>query len=186
MLKEYIKPKVAIFVDMSNLFHASKRYSKWFIDYEKLREYLKDKYDIQFFRLYGCEDTNSSSGLFKEKAKKQQEFYKKLTRIGFDIFKRPIQYIDGRIDGDVDDDIIRAIRQYAQFDNIEYIVLFSGDKHFLPVIKECCSIGKHIDIYSFKQTLSKKIKKFCFANCKKCNFLYLNKKRKELEYKKKV
>lgn len=182
MIEGCEKPKAAVFVDISNIFFGSKNYAKWRIDYEKTKKYLESKYTIVFFRLYGCEDTNPSSEIFKIKAIKQQGFYAKLVASGFDIFKKPIQYIDGKIEGDVDDDIKNAIRQYINNDEIEYIVLFSGDKHFLPIIRDCYNAGKRTDIYSFRQTLSGKIKKFVSKNPQRCNFIYLNKKRKELEF----
>jgi len=181
-METYNKPKAAAFVDISNIFYGA-RYAKWRISYKKIQEHLENKYELTFFCLYGCEDNNPSNETFKERAIKQQGFYNKLASLGISVFKKPLQYIDGKIDGDVDGDIKNAVHKFINDKKIEYIILFSGDKHFLPVIKECCSADKRIQVYSFRQVLSDKIKNFVLQNGNKCNFIYLNKKRSELEHK---
>ena len=181
MEKNPKKPKAVAFVDMSNIFHGSKNYAKWPIDYKKTEKYLENRHTLTFFRLYGCEDTNPSTEEFRKKAVKQQGFYAKLAKLGLDVFKKPLQHIDGKTKGDVDNEIKEAMRQHMLIEDVEDIILFSGDKHFLPVIKECCNKGKYLHIYSFRKTLSGKIRDFCLNNPKKCKIYMLDKKRKDLE-----
>ena len=154
------KSNAAVFVDMSNIFHGGRRYAKWLVDYEKIRNYLEGLYNLKFFRLYGCEDKTPSNEIFKKKAERQIRFHQKLVELGFDMFIRPLQYIDGRIDGDLDNDIKSAMRQFMLIEEIEDMVLFSGDHHFLPVIKECCNRKKYVHVYSFNKTLSGEIRDF--------------------------
>ena len=171
------KSNGAIFVDMSNLFHGGKDYAGWLVDYEKTRTHLESLYSIKFFRLYGGEDKTPSTQIFKDRAIKQDRFHKKLIQLGFDLFLKPLQYIDGRIDGDLDSDIMSAMRQYMLVDEIEDIILFSGDHHFLPAIRECCNKGKYVHIYSFDKTLAKTIKEFSKNNQKLCKIIILDKRK---------
>lgn len=171
------KPNGAVFVDMSNIFHGGKNYAKWLLDYGKVKVHLEGEYTLKFFRLYCCEDKTPSTEAFKQKAIKQDKFHKKLIRLGFDLFLKPLQYIDGRIDGDLDSDIKSAMRQYMLLEEIDDMILFSGDHHFLPVIKECCNKGKYVHIYSFDKTLAKTIRDFSKNNQKMCKIIVLNKRK---------
>lgn len=49
--------KTYVFIDASNLFYGGKGSLGWNIDYEKLAEYLKDKYDANKLFYFGGVET---------------------------------------------------------------------------------------------------------------------------------
>lgn len=186
MTKNLFRPKAAIFIDGSNIFWGVKNFKKkrkieYLFDYKKLKNYLEERFDPTLFRFYGCEDANPSTVEYKEKAKRQRGFYNKLGKMGIEIFKKPIQHIQKRISGDVDSDIKNAIGKCIIDKEITDIILLSGDKHFLPIVKECHNAGKYVHIYSFKGLLSTKLKKFTLQQ-PRCNCVLLDKLTKELEF----
>lgn len=186
MIKNWFRPKTAIFIDGSNIFWGVKKFKEkrkieYLFGYEKLKNYLEERFEPILFRYYGCEDTNPLTEEHKEKAKRQRGFYNKLEKVGIEIFKKPLQYIQKRISGDIDSDIKTAIRKCITNKEITDIVLLSGDKHFLPIVKECHNAGKYVHIYSFKGLLSEKLEDFTLQQ-PRCNCVLLDKVAKKLEY----
>ena len=80
--------------------------------------------------------------------------------------------------------IKEELKRCSLDNKIEYIALFSGDKHFVSELKDCLDAGKFVKIFSFKKRLSEKIKKLCKAH-PKAEYISLDEEkiRERLEFK---
>ena len=186
--------KAGVFIDGANLFWACKDLEecgkeRWAIDFFKLKDYLKKKYSPVFYKFYDCVDENPSSELFKQRALGSSKFHKRLGGYGYDVQLKPLKYIrdkkTGAINtkGDMDTTISLDIKN--ALNDIENVVLFSGDSDFLPVVTDAHAAGKHIRIFSFEHTLSWELKEFSIKNAR-CNYKILDKLRGEIEFTSKV
>lgn len=174
------KIKTGVFIDGSNLFWASKKGLGWRIDFKKLKKYLKKHYSPIFFNYYGCEDIRPSTENFKRKAKGQEKFYNILDGLGYNVEKKPLKYLNCN-ETKCDTDVEITVDMKNSLDDLDNIILFSGDSDFLKIINDCHSKGKHIRIYSFKETLAWELKMFAIKN-PRCNYRLLDELKSELEF----
>jgi uncharacterized LabA/DUF88 family protein len=172
--------RTGVFIDGSNLFWAAKKDLGWQIDYKKLKEYLKKYYSPIFYNYYGCQDIKPSSDDFKRKAKGQEKFYNILEGLGYNVEKKPLKYLNNH-DTKCDTDVEITVDIKNTLDDLNNIILFSGDSDFLKVIEDCHSRNKYIRIFSFKRTLAWELKTFAIKN-PRCNYKLLDDLREELEF----
>lgn len=178
--------RTGIFIDGSNINWALKNLGeeKWMIDYIKLRKYLKKHYTPIFYNYYGCVDEDPSSERFKLRADKQIKFYKKLEGFGYNVITKPLKYLStGATKGDMDVEI--TVDMMNSLDDVDNIILFSGDSDFLSMVKDAHSDGKYIRIFSLEGSLSWELKTFAIKN-PRCNYIIIDKLKSEIEYIKEI
>lgn len=180
------KTRVGVFIDGSNLFWSvldMKRKNPstaWSLDFSKLKQYLKDQYSPEFYNFYTPVNTNPTSTKYAIGAKNQEKFLRRLEGMGYKVIRKPLKYqVDGTTKGDMDVDI--SVDVHNSLDDIDTIILFSGDSDFLPLINDCRNRGKFIRIYSFKMHLAWELKMFAINNTR-CNYRFIDDLREELEY----
>lgn len=109
------------FIDAQNL-NLSIQSLGWKVDFHKFRIYLKDKYKIEkaFFFL----------GYVKE----NENLYKKLRKVGFEIIFKPIlKYKNGKIKGNVDAELV--LQTMIEYSNFDQAVIVTGDGDFFCLVK---------------------------------------------------
>jgi uncharacterized LabA/DUF88 family protein len=123
------KPQVNYaFIDGNNL-HLSVINIGWKLDYQKFRQYLKDKYDV------------GKAYYFIGKVPGMETLYSNLQRYGFDlIFKPPIIDSHGDYKGNVDAELVlQAMMDIGKYDGA---VIVTSDGDFSCLVKHLDSIGK--------------------------------------------
>jgi uncharacterized LabA/DUF88 family protein len=130
--------KVAIFVDVQNVYYTSRQVFKRNFDYNTFwAKATKDREVINAFA-YAIDRGDQ----------KQQEFQNILRAIGFEVKLKPfIQRSDGSAKGDWDVGI--TIDAMESFHDVDVVVLVSGDGDFdLLVNKLRIDKGKRVEVYS--------------------------------------
>jgi uncharacterized LabA/DUF88 family protein len=130
--------KVAIFVDVQNVYYTS-------------RQVFKRNFDYNTFwakATKGREVINAFAYAIDRGDQKQHEFQNILRAIGFDVKLKPfIQRSDGSAKGDWDVGITIDAMEYSQ--DADVVVLVSGDGDFdLLVNKLRIDKGKCVEVYS--------------------------------------
>lgn len=119
LYKKILMQKVAIFVDVQNIYYTTKSvFSKQF-NYRKLWRELDQQYDIVTAIAYAIDRGDC----------KQEKFQQALQHIGFNVKLKPfIQRIDGSAKGDWDVGITIDIMCVSA--NVDKVILLSGDGDF--------------------------------------------------------
>lgn len=157
---------------------------RWFIDYDKLKLFLKDKYRPVFYRYFGATDNAPKTEEFARRAESQKRKYAKLSGFGYDVITKPLKYIkqdNGAIKTKGDMDIELTMSIFDSLNDMDTIVLFGGDCDYLPVVERLHAHGKYIRIYSFDKLLSWELRTFAMRS-PRCNFVLLDELKDELEY----
>lgn len=129
--------RVAIFVDVQNVYYTTRQIYKRNFDYNKFwRAVTKDR-DVVKAVAYAIDRGDP----------KQREFQNILRAIGFEVKLKPyIQRKDGSAKGDWDVGITIDAMDYAA--DADTVVLVSGDGDFdLLVNKLRIDKGKHVEVY---------------------------------------
>ena len=169
--------RVGVFIDGSNMLWGS-RASGIRIDWEKMRTYLKNRFNVVVLNFYAGED-NSPKPEHLQRSLNQKKFHRKLEKLGYSLIRKPLKHMaSGAIKCDMDIEITMDIRTYEN--DIDCIILLSGDSDYLPVVDYYWKTGKHIRIFAFKESLSWELRTFCL-NKPRCNFKQIHEIRKEIE-----
>ncbi|MGC1176971.1 MAG: NYN domain-containing protein [Candidatus Saccharimonadales bacterium] len=179
------KLRCGVFIDGSNVLWGSlnmKKDDRWFVDYAKLKDYLKDRYKPQFYKFYGAIDTKPKTDVFVRRAAGQAKMYAKLEGMGYDVITKPLKYIrqsDGtfKTKGDMDIELTMGIM--AALDDLDTIVLLSGDCDYHTPVKSFHAQGKYIRILSFDNLLSWELRTFAMNNTR-CSFKILDELKEEI------
>ncbi len=111
--------KIAIFVDVQNIYYTSRQAYKRQFNYRKLWQRISAEGDIVKANAYAIERNDMQ----------QQKFQNALKQIGFDIKLKPyIQRSDGSAKGDWDVGITIDVLEAAK--DVDTVVLLSGDGDF--------------------------------------------------------
>ena len=89
----------------------------------------------------------------------QQNFFTYLKKAGYFIRYKPLQKTRSgkRKQKGMDILIYREIIELAEQDSYDLCILVSGDADFVEIVKKLKELGKKIDIWSFKISLSRKL-----------------------------
>lgn len=119
----YYKSKLKnyAFIDSQNVYLSIKNQG-WKVDYNKLRVYLKDKYNIE------------KAYLFMGYVEGNQSIYKRLQEDGYIvIFKPTLVYKDGSTKGNCDAELV--LHAMIEYNNYDKAVIVSGDGDFFCLAK---------------------------------------------------
>lgn len=136
--------RLMIFIDGSNLYHASKRASSDFmVDYVKLIEKLKDGRDLIRTYFYGSSQTPP--------IQKQMEFHTRLQTLGIQTTIKPLR--NNREKG-IDVALVTDLLIMAYGKTMDVAVIVSGDQDFVPAIAEVKRQGITVEAAMFRQGFS--------------------------------
>ena len=155
-----MKPKAKVYIDGANMFYTQKKLG-WFIDWQKMKKYLKEKWDILGIRYY--------TGI-KPADEKMASFLRYLDNVGITPFTKLIKIIPlssdhplkklydysemykSNCDVEITTDILLERAE------IDEIILFSGDSDFQYLIKKLKDLGKKVIVFSSRRTISWEVK----------------------------
>ncbi len=176
--------RAGIFIDGSNLLWSMKsKGSKgekvnYDICFEKLMGFLRETYSIVFCNYYVCEDKKAVSEPYLTKARSQGKFFNKLEAFGYDVIRKELKHI-GRVTK-CDTDVEIVMDMHKREEDVDLIILFSGDSDFLSALQFFHLKGKHVHIYSFANFLSWELKRFASGNFN-CVYTFLEEIRGKIE-----
>lgn len=186
------KPPITYcFIDAANLFYGGEKSLGWSIDYQKLLEYLKTKYQVQKCFYYAGVDTYnfpydplSSRSLPLEPlltylthphqsqtapttaAIQRVKFYLKLKQFGYLLCLKPTKiFRQGRhLTKKANCDVDLTFDLMRLFPKYQQVIILSGDGDFLMVLKYLKKQGKSIKILSRGERTAKEIKRLAGKN----------------------
>mgnify|MGYP001606163812 CR=1 FL=1 len=155
-----MKPKAKVYIDGANMFYTQMKLG-WFFDWKKIKEHLKEKWDILEVRYY--------TGV-KPDDEKMAGFLRYLDSVGITTYTKPLKTIKisnnhplkklysypeiykSNCDVEITTDIL------LERANTDEVILFSGDSDFQYLIKKLKDLGKRVIIFSSRKTISWEIK----------------------------
>lgn len=139
--------KTYAFIDASNIIYGA-RAEGWFIDQEKLLEYLKGKFSASKILFYYGKDS---------KNKRQENFLRKLRQFGFTLrikeIKRFGKKTKANCDVDLTMDMLLMIKEYKR------AVVLTGDGDFAPLLNYLVTKGRRLIIISSPKRTAREIKR---------------------------
>ena len=154
------KERVNIYIDGSNTFHAQKKLG-WIIDWVKVKKYLIKTYDIVEFKYY--------TGL-KDGDEPTKSFLRYLSKVGVDVVTKPLKKIlldkndlmfthskDGYV-YKANFDVEMTADMLLETEDINRIIIFSGDSDFAYLVKKLKSLGRGTTVVSSRKTIAWELK----------------------------
>jgi len=170
MIQKYVKGKVYVFIDASNIYHSQKELN-WNIDFKKLKKYFEKYMDLGRIFYYTAYDPVHE---------KQRKFLDFLEIIGYTVKKKKVKFIkDGNKDkggfhkGNLDVEI--TMDAIENRDNFQSFILFSGDSDFDALLKNLKAHGKNCIVVSIKNHVSIEL-------IKQAKFVSIKHLKKEIKY----
>ena len=129
-----MKNKLIIYIDASNIIYAFKNLSIE-INIKKLIIYLQDKYRPNKI-IY-----------FTPRFKKDIEFYNELNKINnIEIIYKKIFLENEKLKANCDVEISHKLTQDLDFNNVDNVILLSGDRDFMCLVEYVLKLKKQIKI----------------------------------------
>ena len=136
------------FIDASNIIYGAKA-EGWFIDHEKLFNYLRKRFRAsKVYFYFGTDDKNA----------KQVRFLQKLKSFGYVLRVKQIKWYGARIKANCDVDL--TLDMILLKDKYHGAVVLTGDGDFLPLFEHLRTIGKKITVMAFTQRTSQDLRRF--------------------------
>jgi len=140
--------KVAIFVDVQNIYYTVKEGLKGQFDYNSFWRIFTDQ---------NCEIKKAFAYAIDRNDQKQIQFQNILRGIGFEVKLKPyISRSDGSSKGDWDVGI--AIDMLEEQSDVDRLILLSGDGDFDLLVSKIISKGKQVDVYGVPQLTADSLK----------------------------
>jgi len=172
MINKFLKGKVAVFIDASNIYFSQKTLG-WKIDFRKLLDYFKSECNLIKISFYSSINPEN---------KKERKFHDFLEIIGYIVKHKEIKFIKneeeekfgGHHKGNIDVDL--TIDAVYFKDSYDSFVLLSGDGDFESLIKFLKSYNKYCLVISTKDHVSIEL-------IRQAKFIDFKKLRNEIELK---
>ena len=138
--------RVGVFVDVQNMYHSAKNLYKTKVNF---KEVLK-------VAVAGRKLIRALAYVIKSQSSEEQNFFEALDKQGFEIRIKDLQiFAGGAKKGDWDVGI--AIDMIKMSENVDVLILVSGDGDFTPVVEYIQNHGRLVEILAFKETTSAKL-----------------------------
>lgn len=137
--------RAALFIDGSNV-HATSVSTGFFIDYDKLLRYFRERYTI--VRPYFYTAISSTSNVLK--------LVEHLTHNEYEVRSKPAKEITDsstglvKVKGNVDIEMCVDMIKFAP--HLDRVILFSGDGDFVPVVQFLKDMQKKVTVVSSRKT----------------------------------
>ncbi len=143
MLIRHKNQRVAVLIDVQNLYHSAKNLYGARVNFKNLL--LEATAGRQLIRAIAYATKADEPG--------EASFFDALEKAGIEVRLKDLQvYPDGTKKGDWDVGLaVDAIRLCA---NIDVIVLVTGDGDFIPMVEYLKALGKHVELMGFGKTSS--------------------------------
>ncbi len=147
MLKKHKGQRVAVFLDVQNLYHSAKHLYDARVDFDKVvREAVSNRSLIR-----------ALAYVIKTKTGEERAFFEALTSIGIEIRVKELQeFYGGMKKGDWD--VGLAVDAIRISEGIDAVVLVTGDGDFVPLVEYLKNRGKRVEVLAFERSASSKLK----------------------------
>lgn len=147
MLIKHKNQRVAVLIDVQNLYHSAKNLYSARVNFKNLL--LEATAGRQLIRAIAYAAKADEPG--------EASFFDALEKAGIEVRVKDLQvYPDGTKKGDWD--VGLAIDAVRLCSNVDVIVLVTGDGDFIPLIEYLKALGKHAEIIAFGKTSSFRLK----------------------------
>ncbi len=147
MINKHKGQRIAIFLDVQNLYHSAKNLYNARVDFSKVVETAVSKRNL----------IRAFAYVIKTKTGEEKSFFEALINLGIEIRVKDLQeFYGGLKKGDWDVGIaVDAIRMSPTMDAI---VLVTGDGDFVPLVEYLKNRGKRVEVIAFERSASLKLK----------------------------
>jgi len=147
MIIKHIGQRVAVFIDVQNLYHSAKNLYQSRVNF---REILK-------LAVSGRSLIRAFAYVVKTKTGEEKPFFDALIKLGIETRVRDLQEFYGGLKK-ADWDVGITIDAVKIAPNVDAIVLASGDGDFLQLVEYLKNQGKRVEIIAFGRSASSKLK----------------------------
>jgi uncharacterized protein (TIGR00288 family) len=147
MINKHKGQRVAVFLDVQNLYHSAKNLYNARVDFSKVIEKAVSKRNL----------IRAFAYVIKTKTGEEKSFFEALINLGIEIRVKDLQeFYGGFKKGDWDVGLaVDAIRMSSAMDAI---VLVTGDGDFVPLVEYLKNRGKRVEVLAFERSASAKLK----------------------------
>ena len=153
-------PKTKVYIDGANIFYTQKKLG-WSLDWKRIKNYIESNKEVLEWKYYvGIKDADEN----------MPRYLRYLNKIGFSVFTKPLKKIK-IVNNEILFEVYKKRYIYKANFDVEMavdilldksmhneIIIFSGDSDFQYLIKKLKDIGKKIEVYSSRKTISWELK----------------------------
>lgn len=144
-------PKIAVFFDVQNLYHSAKLFCNDKISYKHLMEAISKGREVSSAVAYAAH----------KDIKESRNFYSALEAIGINVYSKRVMVKHGK-DKDskvipVHFDVEIATDALTCADDVDTVVLCTGNGNFAYLIKALLDDGLHVEVWSFSESTSSEL-----------------------------
>ncbi|MEX0690179.1 MAG: NYN domain-containing protein [Candidatus Paceibacterota bacterium] len=144
--------RVGVFVDVQNVYHSAKNLHKARVNFKKLLDTAKGKRRLIRAVAYVIKS---------ETALGEQSFFDALEKVGLELRVKDLQIFSSGYKK-ADWDVGIAVDAIRMADNLDVIVLVTGDGDFTPLVEYLqWGMGKQVEVLAFSKTTSSKLREKC-------------------------
>ncbi len=147
MIIKHKGQRVAVFLDVQNLYHSAKNLYNARVNFDKVIELAVSKRTL----------IRAFAYVIKTKTGEERSFFEALTSLGIETRIKDLQeFYGGLKKGDWDVGIaVDAIRMSP---GLDAIILVTGDGDFVPLVDYLKNRGKRVEVIGFERSASLKLK----------------------------
>lgn len=139
--------RVAVFIDVQNLYHSAKNLYNARVDFGKVMEVAISKRNL----------VRSFAYVIKTKTGEEKSFFEALINLGIETRVKELQEFHGGMKKG-DWDVGMAVDAIRMSPGVDAVVLVTGDGDFIPLVEFLKNRGKHVEIIAFERSASSKLK----------------------------
>lgn len=138
--------RVGVFVDTQNLYHSAKNLYKAKVDFKEVLKTVTDSREL----------VRAFAYVVKTETGEEKGFIEALEKAGFEIKAKDLQIFPGGFKKG-DWDVGMAVDAIRLSDNLDVIVIVSGDGDFRPLVEYLKFKGKIVEVAGFRKSSSSKL-----------------------------
>ncbi|MEX1014454.1 MAG: NYN domain-containing protein [Candidatus Paceibacterota bacterium] len=144
--------RVGVFVDVQNVYHSAKNLSNARVNFTELLKTIVNKRDLIRALAYVVKS---------ETATGERSFFEALEKAGFELRVKDLQIFSSGYKK-ADWDVGIAVDAIRMADNLDVVVLVTGDGDFTPLVEYLqWGKGKQVEVVAFSKTTSSMLRDEC-------------------------
>ncbi len=147
MINKHKGQRIAVFLDVQNLYHSAKNLYNARVDFSKVVETAVSKRTL----------IRSFAYVIKTKTGEEKSFFEALMNLGIEIRVKDLQEFHGGLKKG-DWDVGMAVDAIRMSPGLDAIVLVTGDGDFIPLVEYLKNQGKRVEVIGFERSASQKLK----------------------------
>ncbi len=147
MINKHKGQRVAVFLDVQNLYHSAKNLYNARVDFSKVVEKAVSKRNL----------IRAFAYVIKTKTGEEKSFFEALINLGIEIRVKDLQEFHGGFKKG-DWDVGMAVDAIRMSPAMDAIVLVTGDGDFVPLVDYLKNRGKRVEVLAFERSASLKLK----------------------------